>query len=59
MDIKTTYEEKLLGTAGTLIKNYSFFKNSKIIMMHVYNMTNFDVQKMLDFHNQDKKIIVF
>ena len=55
MDIKTTYEEKLLGTAGTLIKNFSFFKNSKIIMMHVDNMTNFDIQKIIDFHNQRQK----
>lgn len=55
MDIQTTYEKKLLGTAGTLINNFNFFKNSKIIMIHVDNMTNFNIQKMLDFHNQREK----
>ncbi len=55
MDIHTTYEKKLRGTAGTLIKNFNFFKNSKIIMMHVDNMTNFDIQKILDFHNKRQK----
>ena len=51
MTIETKYEKKLLGTAGTLINNYSFFKNSTILMIHADNMTNFDIQKIVDFHN--------
>ena len=55
MIIETKYEKKLLGTAGTLINNCSFFKNSTIIMIHVDNMTNFDIQNILDFHNYKKE----
>ena len=51
MIIETKYEKELLGTAGTLINNYSFFKDSTIIMIHVDNMTNFDIQNILDFYN--------
>ena len=52
MLIKTTFEEKLLGTAGALLKNKHFFSNSKIILIHTDNMTNFNLQNLID---ADKK----
>ena len=54
MVIKVKYEKKLLGTAGTLIENYKFFKNSRILMMHADNMTNFDISSLIDFDKKRK-----
>ena len=54
MFVQTKYEKKLLGTAGTLIHNCDFFNNSKIIMIHVDNMTNFDIKTIIDFHDESK-----
>ena len=45
------YEEKLLGTAGTLIANYKFFKNSTGILMHADNFSNFDLDELTKAHN--------
>jgi len=47
MIIKEVFEKELLGTAGTLIKNSKFFKDSKILMIHVDNMTNFDLNELI------------
>tara|TARA_Y100000739_G_C20602572_1_gene463731 strand:- start:885 stop:1601 length:717 start_codon:yes stop_codon:yes gene_type:complete len=47
MTIREVYEEKLLGTAGTLIANKKFFKDSRIIMIHADNITNFDLSELL------------
>ncbi len=55
MLIKEIYEEKLLGTAGTLIKNKEFFKDSRIIMIHTDNMTNFDLTELLKADEQKPK----
>jgi len=52
MIIKEKYEQKLLGTAGTLIKNSDFFKNSKILMIHADNITNFNLLELIE---ADKK----
>ena len=35
--IKTVYEEKLLGTAGTLLKNIDFFANGDGLLIHADN----------------------
>ena len=55
MTIKEIYEEKLLGTAGTLLNNKEFFKDSLIIMIHADNMTNFDLSELLKAHEQKPK----
>ena len=47
MNIKEVYEEKLFGTAGTLIKNSNFFKDCNTLMIHTDNMTNFDLNKLI------------
>lgn len=41
--IKTTFEEKLLGTAGTLIKNKDFFEGGDGLLIHAdnYCLANF------------------
>lgn len=48
MVIETVYEENLLGTAGTLINNEKFFNNSRVIMIHADNITNFDIKSLLE-----------
>ena len=48
MFVQTKYEKKLLGTAGTLIHNCDFFNNSRIIMIHVDNMTKFNLSELLE-----------
>ena len=55
MKIKEIYEEKLLGTAGTLINNKELFKDCRIIMIHADNMTNFDLSKLLKAHEKKPK----
>ena len=55
MIIKEDYEEKLLGTAGTLIKHKEFFKDSRIIMIHADNMTNFDLSELIKADDQRPK----
>ena len=58
MVIKESYEEKLLGTAGTLIKHKEFFRDSLIIMIHTDNMTNFDLSELIKADEQKPKKIV-
>ena len=55
MKIKQIYEEKLLGTAGTLIKNKEFFNDSRIIMIHADNMTKFNLLELLEADEQKPK----
>ena len=54
MIIELKYEKQLLGTAGTLLNNYKFFENSKILMIHVDNMTDFDISSFIDFDDQKR-----
>ncbi len=50
MNIKLSYEKELLGTAGTLIKNIDFFKNSTGLLIHADNLTDEDLSKFLVAH---------
>ena len=49
--VKTTYEKELLGTAGTLRVNSSFFGDSTVMMIHADNWCCCDFADFLDFHN--------
>ena len=42
--ITTVYEERLLGTAGTLLKNRDFFKGEPLMLVHADNLSSFDVR---------------
>ncbi len=48
MLIKEKFEKKLLGTAGTLIDNADFFEDSKILMIHADNITNFNLIELIE-----------
>jgi mannose-1-phosphate guanylyltransferase len=51
--VATVYEEKLLGTGGTLLKNRSFFDdaaNEPIMLVHADNLSRFDVSAFVNSH---------
>lgn len=55
LNITQIYEEKLNGTAGTLIKNKLFFKNSNILFVHVDNYTKSDLTGLLKTFSERPK----
>ena len=50
MKISTTYENNLLGTAGTLLKNIHFYKDSVGLLIHADNFTNDPLNNFVDSH---------
>ncbi len=50
INIKEVYEEKLLGTAGTLIKNKEFFKNAIGLLIHTDNFTKENLNGLIEAH---------
>ena len=49
--IKIVYENELLGTAGTLVKNFNFYKNDPDVMLiHADNFCITDFQLFIDTH---------
>ena len=51
------HEENLLGTAGTLIANKKYFKGERFFVAHADNLSYFDLDSFIDFHqNRPNKI---
>ena len=50
MKIDLEYEERLLGTAGTLMKNQNFFKGSIGMLIHADNATDFKLKPLIECH---------
>jgi len=50
--VKTVYEENLLGTAGTLLKNRDFFQDEALILIHADNLSRFDVSAFIERHKK-------
>lgn len=48
--VRTVYEEKLLGTAGTLLKNRNFFENKSFMLIHGDNLSRFDLKAFIARH---------
>ncbi len=55
MEVQTVYEKRLLGTAGTLMANRDFFKDSTCIMIHADNANNVNLHRFLDAHRSRPK----
>jgi mannose-1-phosphate guanylyltransferase len=55
--ITTVYEESLLGTGGTLLKNRDFFKNEASMLVHADNLSTFDVRDFIRRHEKKGKDI--
>ena len=61
LNINVVHEEKLLGTAGTLINNQKFFKNSNILFIHADNFTLDNLGGFIDFykrHEDNDKVLL-
>ncbi len=48
--IKTVWEKRLLGTAGTLLKNKVFFNHAPVFMAHADNLSVFDIHQFVTAH---------
>ncbi|EQA80198.1 nucleotidyltransferase family protein [Leptospira alstonii] len=48
--VESVYESELLGTAGTLRKNYNFFKNRITLLIHGDNLCLCDMGAFVNFH---------
>ena len=54
-EVRLTYERKLLGTAGSLIKNINFFKNNDALVLHADNYSEENFSNFLKKHNSRPK----
>ena len=57
VNIKTVYEERLLGTAGTLLKNREFFGNEPVMLIHADNLSKFDVRAFVERYQHRRRDI--
>jgi|GEM_PF-399300 len=48
--VYTVYEETLLGTGGTLLKNMDFADNSPVILIHADNLCSVDIKHFIEAH---------
>ena len=55
MNIQNTYEAELLGTAGTLLSNQSFFDGSVGLLIHADNATDFKLYELIEAHQKRPK----
>ncbi|ABM70723.1 nucleotidyltransferase family protein [Prochlorococcus marinus] len=59
LKVYTIYEKELIGTAGTLINNLSFFKGSKGLILHADNVTDDDLKELIKAHkNRPSKALI-
>jgi mannose-1-phosphate guanylyltransferase len=58
LDITLAYEEKLLGSAGTIKANSQFIKNERdFFILYADNCTNVDLQHILEFHRSHNALL--
>jgi len=50
--VKLVYEDKLLGTGGTLLKNIDFFNGEAIMLIHADNLSLFNMADFIRRHNE-------
>lgn len=56
--VRTSYEEKLLGTAGTVLANRGFIEGElEFFIIYVDNCTNIDLGKMVAFHREKQSLL--
>jgi len=48
--VQSVFEEELLGTAGTLLKNRDFFDKAPHMLIHADNLSLFDVRAFIQSH---------
>lgn len=47
LNIMTVYEETLMGTGGTLLRNRDYFKNEPLMLIHADNLSLFDMSAFI------------
>ena len=52
--VRLAYEEELLGTAGTLKRNYPFLNGSTILAIHADNWCVCDFEKFIQYHRFER-----
>jgi mannose-1-phosphate guanylyltransferase len=55
--ISTVYEERLLGTGGTLLKNKDFFQREPSMLVHADNLSIFDARAFIRRYEQREKCV--
>lgn len=50
--VKMIFEDKLLGTGGTLLKNADFFKEDSIMLIHADNLSLFNMNEFIQSHQK-------
>lgn len=50
--VTLVYEENMLGTAGTLLKNRKFFGDEPLMLIHADNLSRFDVEEFIERHRR-------
>ena len=48
--VTPTYEEKILGTAGTIVHNYDAFCGQPMLLAHADNWIQCDLHEFIEFH---------
>ena len=58
LNITTFYEERLLGSAGTVLANRNFVSKEKsFFVIYTDNLTNMNLSNMLEFHSQHNGVL--
>jgi mannose-1-phosphate guanylyltransferase len=56
LNIRLSYEDHLLGSGGTIKKNWDFVEGERsFFILYSDNLTNINLKDMLSFHNHHKK----
>ncbi len=50
--VSLVYEDTLLGTGGTLLKNQLLFKDESIMLVHADNLSKFDIDSFIRSHKE-------
>ena len=53
--VTTVYEDELMGTAGTLLKNMAFFEKDEILLVHADNFSIFNLEDFIKAHHSRPK----
>ena len=56
VEIKYSFEDKILGTAGGVKKLKNFLKNGTFLIFYGDNITNLDLNRLTVFHNKTRGI---
>ena len=55
LNVETVYEEELLGTGGTLLKNERFFAGGPVMVIHADNLSLFDIGAFIRTFEERRK----